>query len=202
MKYFRLTLVLLIAIVILGAAVFMTREIKTGKIGLDQGVVPEDAEKLEQINNQTEKQMTISSSAFNNNSNIPAKYTCDGENINPPLQFDNVPESAHSLVLIVDDPDAASGTWVHWTVWNIDPKIKEIKGKSVPAGSVQGATSSGSFGYGGPCPPTGIHRYFFKLYALDAKIDLSSDAKVGDLMRTINGLIIDEAELIGLYSRQ
>lgn len=195
-------MILLIAIVILGAAVFLTLEIKIGKIDLEQGVVPEDAEKLEQINNQTEKQMTISSPAFNNNSNIPAKYTCDGENINPPLQFGNVPESARSLVLIVDDPDAASGTWVHWTVWNMDPKIKEIKEKSVPSGSVQGATSSGGAGYGGPCPPTGTHRYFFKLYALDAKIDLSSDAKASDLMRTVNGLIIDEAELVGLYSRQ
>jgi hypothetical protein len=141
------------------------------------------------------------SPAFENNANIPLKYTCEGENINPPLQFGDVPESARSLVLIVDDPDAVTGTWIHWTVWNINPKTSEIKENSAPAGSVQGSTSSGSSGYGGPCPPAGTHRYFFKLYALDAKIDLSSDAKAGDLMRTINGLIIDKAGLVGLYTR-
>jgi Raf kinase inhibitor-like YbhB/YbcL family protein len=145
--------------------------------------------------------MSIESPAFNNNENIPAKYTCDAENINPELVFSGVPSDAVSLVLIVDDPDAPVGTWVHWTVWNIDPGTASIPENSVPAGSVEGNTDFGVPGYGGPCPPSGTHRYFFKLYALDVTLDLATTAKASDVEDAMQGHILGSAELIGLYSR-
>lgn len=146
--------------------------------------------------------MKLASSAFSHNQAIPAKYTCNGENINPPLSILDVPQNAKSLVLIMDDPDAPAGTWVHWIVWNIDPTTKEIAENSVPAGAIQGKTSFGSVGYGGPCPPSGTHRYFFKLYALDATLSLSPSAIKPDLEKAMNGHILEKTELIGLYSRK
>lgn len=144
--------------------------------------------------------MKITSSAFENNGNIPSKYTCDGEGINPPLNFSDIPASAQSLALIVDDPDAPSGTFVHWTVWNIDPKSTGIEENSIPAGATQGMTSYGKEGYGVPCPPTGIHRYFFKLYALDTKLYLPS-VRADSLEKAMIGHTLDQAEIIGLYTR-
>lgn len=150
--------------------------------------------------------MKITSTAFQHNGNIPPRYTCDGENINPPLTINDVPAQAKSLVLIVDDPDAPMGTWVHWTVWNIDPAITEISENSLPKGTyeaaVEGITSFGKTGYGGPCPPSGTHRYFFKLYALDILLDLPSSAKSADIEKATSGHILASAELIGLYKRQ
>lgn len=150
--------------------------------------------------------MKITSAAFQHNGNMPSKYTCDGENINPPLSINDVPTAAKSLVLIVDDPDAPMGIWVHWTVWNIDPATTEIAENSVPKGidgsAVEGTTSFGERGYGGPCPPSGTHRYFFKLYALDTLLDLPSSAKAGDIEKAASGHILDKAELMGLYKRQ
>jgi len=143
--------------------------------------------------------MKIQSPSFDNNSNIPDKYTMHGENINPPLEVSDVPESAQSLVLIVDDPDAPSGLWIHWTLWNIDPKTNLIKENSVPEGAVQGKTSRENH-YSGPKPPSGTHRYFFKLYALDTKLDLPETADIEALMNAMQNHIIDQAELIGLYS--
>ena len=119
--------------------------------------------------------MKILSPVFNHNSAIPSLYTCDGENINPPLMFEDVPTEAQSLVLISDDPDAPAGTWVHWTVWNISPSTKDIKENACPKEAVEGITSFGTTGYGGPCPPSGEHRYFFKLYALDTILDLGPE---------------------------
>lgn len=145
--------------------------------------------------------MEIKSSAFQNNGNIPSKYTCDGRNINPPLQFSDIPVDAESLVLISDDPDAPMGTWVHWTIWNIDPKITEITEDSVPAGTIEGTTSFGETGYGGPCPPSDVHRYFFKLYAMNTKLDLSNSAKKEELEKAMEGHILASAEIIGLYAR-
>ena len=109
--------------------------------------------------------MQISSPEFTNNQKIPSKFTCNGVNYNPLLIFSGVPREARSLVLIVDDPDAPVGTWVHWVVYNISPSVKEVKEKSVPQGGIEAVTSFGKPGYGGPCPPSGTHRYFFKLYA-------------------------------------
>jgi len=146
--------------------------------------------------------MNLESPTFSNHQNIPSKYTCDGENVNPPLKISEVPEKSKSLVLIVDDPDAPMGTWVHWTIWNISPKTTEIPENSVPEGAIEGMTDFGKPGYGGPCPPSGTHRYFFKLYALDITLDLDTSAKKEDIEKAMEGHILDKAELIGLYSRQ
>ena len=146
--------------------------------------------------------MKLSSPAFENNQAIPSQYSCDGQDINPPLKISEAPENAASLVLIMDDPDAPMGTWVHWLVWNINPQTTEIAENNVPAGAVEGTTSFGRTGYGGPCPPSGTHRYFFKIYALDTKLDLSIEADKEKLEEAMDGHILAQAELIGLYSRQ
>jgi Raf kinase inhibitor-like YbhB/YbcL family protein len=146
--------------------------------------------------------MKISSAAFENNSFIPSKYTCEGQEINPPLEFRDVPEDTKSLLLIVDDPDAPMKTWVHWTIWNIDAKTTQVLQNSCPKGAVEGITSFGRTGYGGPCPPSGTHRYFFKLFALDKMLDLSPNSHVRDIEGTIEGHIIRKAELIGLYKKK
>ncbi|MDZ4243649.1 MAG: YbhB/YbcL family Raf kinase inhibitor-like protein [Candidatus Doudnabacteria bacterium] len=145
--------------------------------------------------------MQITCPAFEHNQTIPRKYTCDGENINPPLEFSDVPEAAQSLVLVMDDPDAPAGLWVHWTLWNIDPKISEIPEDSVPEGAVQGATNRDNH-YGGPCPPDREHRYFFKLYALKSRLDLDASADKAALEAAMADQVIEQAELIGLYNRR
>ncbi len=144
----------------------------------------------------------ISSSAFNHKELIPSKYTCDGMDVNPPLAIENVPSGAKSLALIVDDPDAPRGMWVHWIVWNIDPGTKEIKENSVPPGAKQGMSDFGKRDYGGPCPPSGTHRYFFKLYALDATLSLGPDTTKTALEAAMKGHVIAQAEIIGLYKRK
>lgn len=146
-------------------------------------------------------QMKISSTAFEQNGQIPKKYTCDGSDVNPPLKFEGIPSEAKSLVLIVDDPDAPVGTWVHWVLWNIDPKTSEIKENSVPKGAKQGMNDFRKHDYGGPCPPSGTHRYFFKLYALDITLNLGPNATKRDIESSIEGHILDKAELIGFYKR-
>ena len=146
--------------------------------------------------------MQLTSSSFSHNQPIPDKYGCDGEDINPPLEISEVPENAESLVLIMDDPDAPiTGSFVHWTLWNIDPATDEIPENSVPEGAVQGTTNFGSVGYGGPCPPSGEHRYFFRLFALDKKLDLAEGASREELDQAMEGSVIDSTELIGLFSR-
>ncbi len=145
--------------------------------------------------------MILFSPAFGDNEQIPQKYTCDGENINPLLEIKEIPVGAQDLVLIVDDPDAPGGLWAHWLVWNIDPKITEIKENSVPEGAVEGRTSFGHSGYGGPCPPSDVHRYFFRLYALDIKLELGREIEKERLEQAMAGHIIAQTEIIGLYSR-
>ena len=146
--------------------------------------------------------MKIESTAFKNSELIPSKYTCDGENVNPPLMINDVPTGAKSLVLIVDDPDAPAGTWVHWTVWNINPEIKEIPEDSVPLNGIEGITDFGKPGYGGPCPPSGTHRYFFKLYALGSILDIGTSTRAVDIEKQIENNILAKAQLVGLYRRQ
>ena len=146
--------------------------------------------------------LRISSTAFTHNGRIPSKYTCDGADVNPPLIMENVPNGANSLALIVDDPDAPAGTWVHWVVWNIRPSTKEIRENSVPEGASQGITDFRRQKYGGPCPPSGTHRYFFKLYALDAMLTLGANAGKPAVERAMQGHILAQTELIGLYSRK
>jgi Raf kinase inhibitor-like YbhB/YbcL family protein len=144
----------------------------------------------------------LSSTAFQNNGLVPAKYTCDGNDINPPLFIENVPQGARSLALIVDDPDAPMGTWVHWVVWNINPAMKEIKENDVPKGASFGLNDFKNQAYGGPCPPSGTHRYFFKLYALDTALNLSSGAKKHDVEKAMKGHVISQTQIIGLYKRK
>lgn len=146
--------------------------------------------------------MRLTSSAFSNNQLIPVKYTCNGENVNPPLTISGVHENTKSLVLIIDDPDALVGTWTHWTVWNINPTVASIGENSLPTGSIQGITSFGKPGYGGPCPPSSTHHYYFKLYALDTTLDLVSSAKKDELEKAMIGHILEKTELIGLYGRK
>lgn len=147
-------------------------------------------------------EMKLTSPAFENNQSIPSKYTCDGENVNSPLQITEVPEEAKSLALIVDDPDAPAGTWVHWVVWNIKPTTTVIEENSVPEDSVQGMNDFKKQTYGGPCPPSGTHRYFFKLYALDTELSLPSSSTKADVESAMKGHILDQVQLIGLYQRQ
>jgi hypothetical protein len=145
--------------------------------------------------------MLLTSQAFPQNGMIPSEYTCDGADGNPPLTIRNVPSKSRSLALIVDDPDAPRGTWVHWVVWNIGVDTTEIPAKSVPAGSLQGTNDFGKQSYGGPCPPSGTHRYFFKLYALDASPALKAGATKAQLEEAMKGYILGKAELVGLYRR-
>ena len=146
--------------------------------------------------------MTITSPAFENGEPIPTKFTCDGEDINPPLVFANVPQEAKSLALIVDDPDAPNGMWVHWVVWNIDPATTEVGVNKVPAGAQLGVNDFRQTPYGGPCPPSGTHRYYFKLYALDLKMTLGAGTTKAVLEKAMKGRIIAQAELMGKYKRK
>lgn len=142
--------------------------------------------------------MKITSPAFAHNESIPKKYTCQGEDINPPLTLSDIPQGTVSLTLIHDDPDAPMGTWDHWLIWNIKP-VAEIKENSVPG--TQGKNSWGKSCYGGPCPPSGTHRYFFKLYALDCELALSEGATKSELEAAMANHILAQAELMGLYCK-
>jgi len=145
--------------------------------------------------------LKLTSSAFQNNGMIPSKYTCDGEDVNPPLEISGVPSNAKSLLLIVDDPDAPMGTWDHWVMWNI-PIVTKIDEDNVPAGAVQGNNSGGANSYQGPCPPSGTHRYMFKLYALDTSLNLSSNSKKADVENAMKGHVLDQTVLVGLYKKK
>jgi len=146
--------------------------------------------------------MKLESPVFIDNEKIPVKYTCDGEDVNPPLIISGVPVGAKSLALIVDDPDAPMGDWVHWLVWNINPQIRKIEEDSVPDGGKEGMTDFGEPGWGGPCPPSGQHRYQFKLYALDTLLDLDEQATKADLLAAMQGHVLAEVKLVGLYQRE
>lgn len=159
--------------------------------------------------------LQIESSVFEHNGMIPSKYTCDGENISPPLQIVNVPEQTISLALVMHDPDAkVAGGWTHWTIWNIAPDVNEIKENSVPSGATEGMTNFGKPGYGGPCPPRvemrkrvearptdSVHHYHFILFALDSIVTLNEKATKEDFEHFAEKHIIDKAVMIGLYER-
>lgn len=158
-----------------------------------------EIEEPEEMEEEAAAELMIGSPAFNANEMIPVKFTCDADNVNPQLDISGVSQEAVSLALIVDDPDAPGGTWVHWTIWNIDPGTTSISENSVPEGAVEGVTDFGVPGYGGPCPPSGTHRYFFKLFALDTMLDLDSTASAADIEAAIQGHVLGSAELVGLY---
>ena len=144
-------------------------------------------------------ELKITSPAFEHNGSIPEKYTCDGSDISPPLEISGVPAEAKSLVLINDDPDAPVGTWDHWIVFNIPPTTTEITENSVPG--TQGKNSFRKLDYGGPCPPSGEHRYFFKLYALDTELDIGEESSKPSVESAMEGHILAQGELVGKYSR-
>lgn len=146
--------------------------------------------------------MKLTSSAFENSQYIPSKYTCDGVNVNPPLLIVGAPENTKSLVLIVDDPDAMNGDWTHWTIFNVPPDTKEIKEDGASAGAIEGKTDFRNPGYGGPCPSSGIHHYQFKLYALDAILSLDAMASKKDIEKAMEGRILAQDLLVGLYKRK
>jgi Raf kinase inhibitor-like YbhB/YbcL family protein len=145
--------------------------------------------------------MKMTSTAFVNNGTIPIKYTCSGDNINPELKFENVPANAKSLVLILDDPDAPGGTFTHWVVYNITPDIIEIPEAATTIPGVQAKNSAGQNGYMGPCPPSGSHRYFFKLYALDLIFGSDQIQDENDVLASMQGHVLGEAELMGTFSK-
>lgn len=147
------------------------------------------------------KSLQIISPAFENKGNIPHKYTCDGEDVNPPLEFINVPSDTQSLVLIVDDSDSPGKAWIHWMVVNIDPTITKVREDSIPGHGIQAVSDFGEAGYGGPCPANGPHRYNFRLFALDKKLDVTQDLSRIELEEAMHPHILDQAELVGLYSR-
>jgi Raf kinase inhibitor-like YbhB/YbcL family protein len=149
--------------------------------------------------------MLLTSPSFENNAEIPRKFSCDGGDINPELQIQNVPDGTKSLALVMHDPDAPlPGGFTHWVMWNIDPAVPYIKDESVPPGAVEGMNGAGKVGYLGPCPPPGhgVHHYQFRLYALDSLLELPATAKVTDLEAEIEKHLIETAELVGLYERK
>jgi hypothetical protein len=146
--------------------------------------------------------MKITTKAFSDTHPIPRRLTADGKNVNPPLTIRGVPAEAESLVLIVDDPDVSMGTWNHWLVWNIQPGTTVIKEDSIPAGAVVGLNDAGTAKYVGPSPPSGTHRYYFRLYALDKKLDLPKGSARTELEDAMHDHILDRAELLGRYARE
>lgn len=180
MKKLNLSLIILIAILFCGIL------LKSGR------------DYLSKIKEGNMKLTTV----FEHNGKIPSKYTCDGEDAAPELTISNVPENAKELVLIVDDPDAPMGTWVHWLVYNISVETKSIDYKNLPDSVKQGKTDFQRIGWGGPCPPYGTHRYFFKLYALDKELKLPEGLTKQQLETAIHDHVIEKTELIGLYKRQ
>jgi Raf kinase inhibitor-like YbhB/YbcL family protein len=150
--------------------------------------------------------MQITSTVFKEGSMITAKYTCDGQDISPPLEWKDVPPGTKSFALIMDDPDAPAGTWVHWIIFNIPPDVTKLDENVRPEtafknGMKQGENSWPRIGYGGPCPPSGTHRYYFKLYALDIGLNLKPGATKAELIQAMRGHILSEAQLMGKYRR-
>lgn len=143
--------------------------------------------------------LQVFSTVFSHNGHIPSEYTCDGKDINPPIEVNNIPEGTKTLALIMEDPDAPRGVFDHWLVWNISPNeaISEQANPGIP-----GLNDFGKTGYGGPCPPSGVHRYFFRVYALDIKLDLVAGADKTALLEAMQGHILAEGEIMGLYQRK
>ncbi|MGB4292887.1 MAG: YbhB/YbcL family Raf kinase inhibitor-like protein [Bacteroidales bacterium] len=151
--------------------------------------------------------MEIKSPAFKEGELIPSKYTCDGPDISPPLEWSDAPAGTRSFALISDDPDAPVGTWVHWVIFNIPANVNRLN-ENIPKkdvlsnGARQGRNDFGRIGYGGPCPPGGTHRYYFKLYALDKELDLKAGSTKRDLLKDMEGHVLAEAYLMGKYKRK
>ena len=152
-------------------------------------------------------QIKLSSTVFQDNGLIPPKYTCDGENVSPPLAWSGVPANAKSIALIVDDPDAPAKTWVHWVLFDLPVSTSEIPEAvqpqpSLPSGGKHGNNDFNKLGYGGPCPPSGTHRYFFKIYALDVETGLQPGVTKDELLSAMEGHVLKQGELMGRYKRR
>jgi len=172
-------------------------------IGLAIIIAATDGEGGESIN------MRITSPAFAERGSIPEKYTCEGRDISPPLVFSDIPDAAESLVLIVDDPDAPDPaepkmTWVHWLLFNLPPQLKSLDEdiRKLPIGTDAGLNNWSRHNYGGPCPPIGRHRYFFKLYALDTRLNGLKTPDKAALLQAMQGHVLEQAELVGTYLKQ
>lgn len=155
----------------------------------------------------SEMKISVLSSAFTEGGMIPRQFTCDGANISPAISWSTLPEGTKSIAIIADDPDAPAGTWVHWLLYNLPPDLKGLP-ENIPAketlasGGMHGMTDFHRIGYGGPCPPSGTHRYFFKVYALDTVLDLFPGAIKKRLLNAFEGHVLAEGELMGRYRRQ
>ena len=151
--------------------------------------------------------LSISSPAFQDGERIPAKYTCQGQDISPPLKWNRVPNETQSLALILDDPDAPSGVFTHWVIFNLPPDSRELPeavpaASQLPSGALQGKNDFGKIGYGGPCPPPGYpHRYRFTLYALDRQLDLKAGSSKKQVLNAMEGHILAQGQLTGTYQR-
>lgn len=149
--------------------------------------------------------MILESAAFGDGDHIPRRFTCDGTDVSPPLSWREAPADAATFALVMDDPDAPAGTWVHWVLFNVPASETSVGERasagSLPRGAVQGTNSWGRRRYGGPCPPSGTHRYFFKLYALDGALDLGGDATAEDLTEAMRGRVLAESVLMGRFAR-
>ena len=156
--------------------------------------------------NENKSSIKLTSKAFNEGQAIPRGYTCDGTNVSPPLEWTGVPKSAKTLAIVADDPDAPAGTWVHWVLYNLPFDVIGIVENTPPnetllGGGMQGTNDFQKIGYGGPCPPRGSHRYFFKIYALDSELPLKPGATKADLEKAMDGHVISQGQLIGTYRR-
>lgn len=183
----------------------------TTKNGNSPAAAKPDSNQNKQSDSQVQGDKTmaikVTSSAFSNEGMIPPKYTCDGEDISPPLAWDDIPAGTKSISLISDDPDAPVGTWVHWVMWNIPADKKGLAenvspDESLADGSMQGITDFKRPGYGGPCPPSGTHRYYFKVYALDTNLELGKTTTKKDLLKAMEGHILAQGQLMGKYKRR
>ena len=151
--------------------------------------------------------MILESPVFKNNERIPSKYTCDGDDISPELRWIGSPKESKTFALIMDDPDAPMGVFTHWVIFNIPPSENGLAGNmptagKLPNGSVQGRTDFSRIRYGGPCPPSGVHRYRFRIYALNTSLNLPIGATKEQVLKAIQGHVLEDAELTGLYSRR
>ena len=165
--------------------------------GVEQRVAQTGGEKMA---------IKVNSTAFQEGGIIPKQYTCDGQNISPPLAWDSVPANAQALALIADDPDAPGKTWVHWVVFDMPATTKSLPEnvppqETIAGGGKQGTTDFRKVGYGGPCPPSGTHRYYFKVYALDKELGLDNKATKDQVLKAMEGHILAQGQLMGRYKR-
>jgi Raf kinase inhibitor-like YbhB/YbcL family protein len=184
------------------ASIALALIVGCGRSPSSEAIIPEDPKKLT---------ILLRSDSFADGGDIPKAYTCDGKDTSPPLSWSGVPEGARSLALVVEDPDAPRGTWAHWVLFDLAPDVVELAG-AVPSGETfapkggakaarQGKNDFGNLGYGGPCPPSGTHRYVFRLYALDAELALAPGATREQVLRAMNGHVLAEGRLTGRYRR-